>query len=461
MIAHRPSLIRFEQAVYGSFAFWDLGYALLAQSPGCRPEWLNDFRSACQKLGERPACASDASSLFALRLPSGPWAVVGISPQGRDDRGRPGALAFHGLFLSKPSYRKLGQNPFALAGALRSAWSIETRTLPAGAWTIQASTQTALSSDPRVARIVAELSRGRKVALESPEPIDDLARTVWQALPARVRARASLATWAFGNDNNFSLVAFPRLASISLDNSYVDPLMFEAQATAEFVSPPPLTRFPSPRLILSASAVSLGLIVGGLSLALRENDAAKPLGSLPVVKLSNGPFAPTTDLPTPDDPAEQDRVAEALADLAARFGVDVEAAAEPSRIMERFAQSLRYRGPWLSESEKNALEHDPDPDAAIALKWHAQAQRFADDRPLPADFRRRSLRNKLLALAWSFHSEAALDQPGTPRRVPSEMAQALGESLALDAPFWPNPLSERYPVLASYRSFLARLPRRR
>ena len=30
--------VRFEQAVYGSFAFWDRGYALLAHSPGCRPE---------------------------------------------------------------------------------------------------------------------------------------------------------------------------------------------------------------------------------------------------------------------------------------------------------------------------------------------------------------------------------------------------------------------------------------
>ena len=41
--------VRFEQAVYGSFPFWDRGYALLAQSPGCRPEWLAEFLAACQR----------------------------------------------------------------------------------------------------------------------------------------------------------------------------------------------------------------------------------------------------------------------------------------------------------------------------------------------------------------------------------------------------------------------------
>ncbi len=28
-----PVVIRYEQAVYGSFAFWDRGYAILARSP--------------------------------------------------------------------------------------------------------------------------------------------------------------------------------------------------------------------------------------------------------------------------------------------------------------------------------------------------------------------------------------------------------------------------------------------
>src|SRR5690348_13608546 len=93
----RPVVVRYEQAVYGSFAFREQGYGMLAASPGCRPRWLADLRAACQRMGERPAGVADAPALFALRLPSGPWAVVGVSPQGPDDRGRPGALAFHAL----------------------------------------------------------------------------------------------------------------------------------------------------------------------------------------------------------------------------------------------------------------------------------------------------------------------------------------------------------------------------
>lgn len=83
--------VRYEQAVYGSFPFWDRGYAMLAQSPGCRPRWLAELRAACQRHGERPAGAAEAGGLFALRPAGGPWLIVGVSPQGRDDRGRPGS----------------------------------------------------------------------------------------------------------------------------------------------------------------------------------------------------------------------------------------------------------------------------------------------------------------------------------------------------------------------------------
>src|SRR4051794_38332163 len=72
------SVVHLEQAVYGSFAFRGHGYEVLAQSPGCRPEWLAEFRAACQKTGERPAGAGEAAGLFALRLPCGIWAVGGV-----------------------------------------------------------------------------------------------------------------------------------------------------------------------------------------------------------------------------------------------------------------------------------------------------------------------------------------------------------------------------------------------
>src|SRR5438874_1249171 len=50
-----------------------------------------------------------------------------------------------------------------------------------------------------------------------------LARRVWRALPPRARRRASVATWAFANGNRFDLFAAPRLATVALDPSYLDP----------------------------------------------------------------------------------------------------------------------------------------------------------------------------------------------------------------------------------------------
>jgi hypothetical protein len=201
---------------------------MLAHSAGCREEWLGEFRAACQKLGERPAGVADAPALFALRLACGPWVVVGVSPQGRDDRGRPGALGFHGLFLSSREYRKAECNPFAISGALRTDWSAETSpTLPPGMLTIARSRIENAPTDSDALRIATALARGRRVALESAVPIDDLAHQVWSLLPRRVRTRASVATWTFGNAHRFDLLATPRLKGLVLDSSYADPLSDE------------------------------------------------------------------------------------------------------------------------------------------------------------------------------------------------------------------------------------------
>lgn len=219
-----PVAIHYEQAVYGSFPFWDRGYAILARSPGCRDEWLADLKAACQRYGERPPHAAEAGGLIALRLPSGPWAIVRPSPQGSDDRGRPGALAFHALFLSGSDYRKAGAFPFAFAKLLRTDWTADT-SLDAGSLTLDApGPADPTPDDDRVSRIAKALLRGRRVAIESDGPIDDLARAVWHALPARRRARLSLATWTYANGDRHDLAALPRLAGVALDPSYVDPI---------------------------------------------------------------------------------------------------------------------------------------------------------------------------------------------------------------------------------------------
>jgi hypothetical protein len=216
--------VRFEQAVYGSFPFWNRGYGVLARSVRCRPEWLAELRIVCQRYGEPPPGTPQADCLFALRLKSGPWMIVGVHPLGHDDRGRPGALGFHALFVGRWAYRWAGADPFDFARAIQREWSSadEDRSLPSGCLTIRRSapsTPTMATGDNRAAAIVTALTQGRRVVVRSSEPIDALARGVWNALSRHVRRRKSVATWAFDNANHFDLVALPKLARLARDTS--------------------------------------------------------------------------------------------------------------------------------------------------------------------------------------------------------------------------------------------------
>jgi hypothetical protein len=444
--ASLPVAIRVEQAVYGSFAFRSEGYTVLARSPGCREEWVAEFRAACCNLGERPAGAVDAPGLFALRLPSGPWAVVGVSSQGVDNHGRPGARAFHGLFISSRDYRRAGADPFAFLPWLRDDWTAETRELSAERIIINA-TPIDTPVAPRAAAIAAALGRRRRVALESSEPIDGLAEQVWHALPRRVRMRLSVATWTFSNANHFDLLAVPRLAAITLDSSYVDPS-----------SPMPGRGL---RRDVVLAALGAGVLLAAV--VLRGERAAAPR-PLPTV----APSVPIARVEAVD-PAERRRVVEALAALDDRFGEALETnhdrliSSDPVVLMERIARDLRYSGPWLTPAALARLEVDSDSahDAALARRWDALIHRFAPDRPLPDDFPSRSLASQVEALAWSFHLEnSPADATNGPRPSPSEVVQTLGEWLTADCPVRPLAQTARAPALAAYHTFLGRLPRR-
>jgi hypothetical protein len=229
------SLLRtpIEQAVYGSFPFWRRGYDVLAASAGCRREWLAALRAASQRRGEPPSGAIEADSLFALKIRRGPWMIVGVFPQGCDDEDRPGALAFHALFVGRWAYRRAGANPFAFASAVKGDWSPndEGRVLPTMLSSKVFSVPLA-ADNPQSARIAAALCERRRVVIESAAPVDALARDVWARLPRRIRCKASLATWAFDNANHFDFVALPKLAGLEPDQAELV-LALERSSSAE------------------------------------------------------------------------------------------------------------------------------------------------------------------------------------------------------------------------------------
>ena len=322
------------------------------------------------------------------------------------------------------------------------------------------------AEDPRAPRIVAALIQGRRVAIEAGGPIDDLARKVWKALPTRVRAKTSMATWAFGNGNHFDFLAAPRLVGLNLDRSYLDPLSFEGMLenteTAEPLGPS-LWCSPLAVIVLGVSAL---LALGGVAMALRGTDSDLAIESvLSPSKTNAKPAAneiPPTTPSASEDPAGHRRAAEAIAGLADRFDLDDGISRDPADLMERFSRVLRYRGPFLSETELKELAKDAGHDAALALRWDTQIRKFRDDRPLPLGFSDGTIRWQIGTLAWSFHSEnVAKDSAETaPKRTAAEVAQALAEALATDLPLRPSPLVGRYPALADYLTFLNRLPRR-
>ncbi|WP_337176804.1 hypothetical protein [Paludisphaera sp.] len=214
--------IGYEQAVYGSFPFWSRGYALLAASAGCPPAWRDAMKRACARFGERPAGVESFRSVFALPIDRSAWMVVRVDSLGRDDQGRPGALAFHALFVSPWSYRRAGACPLAFAPAFRRDWTAadQDATLPPGRLKpVPLGRAPDGPDDERVGPIVESLSRSRRVVVQAAEPADALMRSVWRRLPGRVRRRTRAASWAFGNANEFDFIPVPRLAALTLDGS--------------------------------------------------------------------------------------------------------------------------------------------------------------------------------------------------------------------------------------------------
>ena len=440
--------LELDQLVYGSFPFRAGGYDVLARSSGCSAEVVGEVVAACRRYGQPPSSEAARPSLFALPLPSGPWAIVGVRPQGDDDRGRPGALAFHALIVARRDYRRAGSDPFAFAGAHRGDWSTATAAdLPRARCRVEpVPAPDRVGADPKARRIAAAIARRRRVAVEEPGPIDELARAVWTLLPARARRRATVATWAFAAENRFDLVALPRLAGVALDRTYVAPGGIDLPDFAPNPRPRYDIRAPGAVAVATAGLVVVGALTAAW-IAFGRDQGRLPPPPAPVAEEAEA------DPAEPPLPAgELARVRRGLDALAERFaGFDLGPPTDAGAFLARLADALHYHGPVLIPTERDAIAADPDPDKVRALAWHDQIRRFRDDQPWPGRFGSLALPRQLAAVARSFHLD-----PDTP---PSAVPDALIAVLARPGLIRPTPLAARFPTLSDYARFLARLPR--
>src|SRR4051794_8319624 len=93
-----------EQAIYGNAGAG--GYRFLARSPGFRDDWLPEAERLCMAFGERPAGVACPGCVFAQPFGTQHVAIVQVADQGTDDAGRPGALGFYLLLISRRAYEE-------------------------------------------------------------------------------------------------------------------------------------------------------------------------------------------------------------------------------------------------------------------------------------------------------------------------------------------------------------------
>src|SRR5438128_10634619 len=111
-----------EQALYGSQDAG--GYHFLARSAGFRDDWLPAAERLCCGFGERPAGVACPACVFAQPFGKHHVAVVQVADQGVDHAGRPSALAFRFLVLTRPDYLLLGGDPFLIADQFPATWAV-------------------------------------------------------------------------------------------------------------------------------------------------------------------------------------------------------------------------------------------------------------------------------------------------------------------------------------------------
>lgn len=213
-----------EQAIYGGQDAG--GYRFLARSPGFRDEWLAEAERLCTGFGEHPAGLPCPGCVFARPLGRHHVAIIQVSDQGQDDAGRPGALGFYLLLLSRSLYRELGGDPFVIADHFPPHWSArgELPTLTWSAGAPPARTVAMLQKTlnvPHSATLLGGaqiLLDGGRLVFERSGPDATILRSLWALLPTRERSELWPASFAFSNAHQFDALVVPRAAGSEYEN---------------------------------------------------------------------------------------------------------------------------------------------------------------------------------------------------------------------------------------------------
>jgi hypothetical protein len=218
-----------EQALYGGHGSG--GYRFLARSSGFRDEWLPLAERLCIDFGDRPANVACPAAVFAQPFGSAHVAVVQVADQGRDDTGRPGALAFRLLVLSRADYARLEGDPFRIAAELPPDWQArdlvspltwsagppsrrtvaqvqEALQRPAGPILIPDSPVRQGGSHVLLGGAQALLD-GARLVFVRPAPDPELLRDLWLLLPTASRCQLWPATFAFDTRLSLDVVVVP------------------------------------------------------------------------------------------------------------------------------------------------------------------------------------------------------------------------------------------------------------
>jgi hypothetical protein len=206
-----------EHALYGSHAAG--GYRFLAKSSGFLDDWLPLAERLCMGFGERPTGISCPLCVFAQPFGRKHVAVVQAADQGADDAGRPGALGFYLLVVPRLTYSAWCGDPFSFAELYPPPWNargelpaLNNPTEPPPTRTVD-QVQRILKQDqgPDLLGATQALVDGGRVVFQRQQPDTPLLRDLWTLLPTSTREELWPASFAFGNELRFHVLATPRV----------------------------------------------------------------------------------------------------------------------------------------------------------------------------------------------------------------------------------------------------------